>query len=222
LPEGDLAWFIVDSMEQMELREFCRRYREDGWGAAAYDPKMMIGVLLYAYCQGVRSSRKIAQEAPSAQEKLEQRGAEEAATGKKKRGRKPRAVAPTPEEEAKATVTDPDSRIMKTRQGYVPGYNVQAVVSEDQIIVAVGATHEENDQHQLTPMLQTLKRTLETAGIAERPRVVLADTRYWSGAHVTTETRPDGRNWSAPPRKTGNNRKQPENGAVPAGAFPMG
>jgi len=61
LPEGDLAWFIVDSVGQMELREFYRQYRADGWGAAAYDPKMMVGVLLYAYCQGVRSSRKIAQ-----------------------------------------------------------------------------------------------------------------------------------------------------------------
>ena len=39
-----------------------------------------------------------------------------------------------------ANVTDPDSRVMKTRQGYMQGYNVQAVVSEDQIIVAVGVT----------------------------------------------------------------------------------
>ena len=48
-------------------------------------------------------------------------------------------VEPTPSGEAKANVTDPDSRVMKTRQ-YVQGYNVQAVVSEDQIIVAVGVT----------------------------------------------------------------------------------
>lgn len=45
----------------MELRGFYLQYREDGWGAAAYDPKMMVGVLLYAYWQWVRSSRKIAQ-----------------------------------------------------------------------------------------------------------------------------------------------------------------
>jgi hypothetical protein len=64
-----------------------------------------------------RLEKRAFQVAQVAQEKLAQRGAEEAATGKKKRGRKPRAVAPTPEEEAKANVTDPDSRIMKTRQG---------------------------------------------------------------------------------------------------------
>ena len=53
---------------------------------------------------------------------------EEAATGKKKRGRKPKEVVPVPVEEAGANTTDPDSWIMKTRQSYVQGYNVQAVV----------------------------------------------------------------------------------------------
>ena len=43
---------------------------------------------------------------------------------------------------------------MKTRQGYVQGYNAQAVVSEEQIIVAVGVTQEANDVQQLEPMLQ--------------------------------------------------------------------
>ena len=60
LPEGDLVWLILDVVEQMDLREFYAAYREDGWGAAAYDPKMMVGILLYAYCQGIRSSRRIA------------------------------------------------------------------------------------------------------------------------------------------------------------------
>ena len=52
LPEGDLAWFILDVVGQLDLKEFYAAYREDGWGAAAYDPRMMVGVLLYAYCQG--------------------------------------------------------------------------------------------------------------------------------------------------------------------------
>ena len=60
LPEGDLAWFILDVVEQMDLKEFYAAYREDGWGAAAYNPGMMVGILLFAYCQGVRSSRRIA------------------------------------------------------------------------------------------------------------------------------------------------------------------
>ena len=60
LPEGDLAWFILEVVEQMDLKEFYSAYREDGWGAAAYDPAMRVGMLLYAYCQRVRSSRRIA------------------------------------------------------------------------------------------------------------------------------------------------------------------
>ena len=59
---------------------------------------------------------------------------------------------------------------MKTRQGYVQGYNAQAVVSEEQIIVAVGVTQEANDAQQLEPMLQTMAHTLEAAGIEDRPQ----------------------------------------------------
>jgi len=61
LPEGDLAWAVLDAVDQLDLREFYSRYRADGWGAAAYDPQMMVALLLYAYCRGVRSSRKIAE-----------------------------------------------------------------------------------------------------------------------------------------------------------------
>src|SRR3972149_9888960 len=61
LEEGHLAWFIVDAVGQMDLGEFYAGYRSDGWGAAAYDPEIMVAVLLYAYCRGVRSSRRIAQ-----------------------------------------------------------------------------------------------------------------------------------------------------------------
>ena len=60
LSEGHLAWFVVDAVEEMEIRAFYAAYRNDGWGAAAYDPKVMVGVLLYAYCLGLRSSRRLA------------------------------------------------------------------------------------------------------------------------------------------------------------------
>ena len=60
LSEGHLGWFIVDAVGQMDVREFYAAYRSDGWGAAAYDPGMMVTILLYAYCLGLRSSRRIA------------------------------------------------------------------------------------------------------------------------------------------------------------------
>ena len=67
------------------------------------------------------------------QTRIEQREAEERVTGRKKRGRKPKPSKPEPDLEAKASVTDPDSRCLKTRQGFMQGYNGQAVVSLDQI-----------------------------------------------------------------------------------------
>jgi transposase len=59
LPEGHLAWFILDVVDQLDLAPFYRAHRDDGHGHPAYDPKTLLGVLLYAYCLGVRSSRQI-------------------------------------------------------------------------------------------------------------------------------------------------------------------
>jgi transposase len=59
LPEGHLAWFVRDVVDQLDLRPFLRCYRADGHGHPAYDPKLLLGVLLYAYAVGVRSSRQI-------------------------------------------------------------------------------------------------------------------------------------------------------------------
>ena len=59
LPEGHLAWFVLDAVSGMDLREFYGAYREDGVGRRAYDPAMMVALLLYAYARGMRSARKI-------------------------------------------------------------------------------------------------------------------------------------------------------------------
>lgn len=54
-----MARFIIDAVSHMNLKPFYSRYRIDGWGNAAYDPEMMVSLLLYAYCLGVRSSCEI-------------------------------------------------------------------------------------------------------------------------------------------------------------------
>lgn len=59
LPEDDLAYFVLDAVEEMDLTTFYADYRADGWGGAARHPKTMVALLLYAYCTGVVSSRKI-------------------------------------------------------------------------------------------------------------------------------------------------------------------
>jgi transposase len=59
LPADHLAWFVLDVVDQLDLGPFLRAYRADGHGHPAYDPKTLLGVLLYAYATGVRSSRQI-------------------------------------------------------------------------------------------------------------------------------------------------------------------
>src|SRR5919201_3240413 len=59
LPEGHLAWFVIDAVAEMDLSAFYGAYRQDGHGRAAYEPAMMVALLLYAYARGVRSSRAI-------------------------------------------------------------------------------------------------------------------------------------------------------------------
>src|SRR6201995_998064 len=57
LPEDDLAFVVLDAVATLDLGEFRRSYRADGHGRAAFDPEMMVALLLYGYCQGERSSR---------------------------------------------------------------------------------------------------------------------------------------------------------------------
>lgn len=316
LPEGDLAWFILDAVGQMDLGAFYQKYRTDGKGQAAYEPSMLVALLLYAYCLGVRSSRQIerlcerdiafrvmaanqrpdhstiarfrqeqgkelerlftdvlmlcakagllklgvvaldgtkmkanaaleanrmyesieqevkkmlaeaeakdaeedrlfgqeqrgdelpeelrhrssrlarlktckerlereaVQEAARQREKIEQREVQEAQSGCKKRGRKPQEPDPTPDQQAKANMTDPDSRIMKTRRGYVQGYNAQAVATQEQVILAAELTTQENDINQLHPMVEKAQENMATLQDKEQAiGVVLVDAGYCS------------------------------------------
>ncbi len=64
VPEKSLARFVSEIIEHLDakggLKSFYEGYREDGWGRAAYHPQMMVKVLVYSYCVGVTSSRRIA------------------------------------------------------------------------------------------------------------------------------------------------------------------
>ena len=317
LPEGHLAWFVLDAVSEMDLSAFYARYRHDGWGRAAYDPAMMVGLTLYAYCLGERSSRRIerrlhedvafrvvaanqtpdhttiarfrqhneealagllteclrlcasaglgrvglvaidgtkmgaaaslsanrtraaieehvrrilteAAETDAAEdalygeevrgdelppelrdrasrlarlkeakrrlaeedaarrsaheERLAERARIEQERGRKLRGRKPKA--PQPDPAATANTTDPDSRIQKTGQGYLQGYNGQLAVSEDQIILAAELTQAENDVAQLHPMIAATERSLHEAGAPAAIGVVVADAGYMSDENL--------------------------------------
>ena len=59
LSEDHVAWFVIEAVEAMNLDEFYADYRADGHGRAAYEPSMMVALLLYAYATGQRSARAI-------------------------------------------------------------------------------------------------------------------------------------------------------------------
>src|SRR6266478_4385038 len=60
LPEGDLVFLLIDTVSRLDLRCFYAPYEDETRGAPPFDPAMMVCLLLYAYCVGVFSSRKIA------------------------------------------------------------------------------------------------------------------------------------------------------------------
>ncbi len=354
LPSDDLAYFLLDAVDQFDLAPFHASYRADGVGQAAFQPHMMVALLLYAYCLGVRSSRQIERlcrrdvafrvvagnlcpdhatiarfrqrhaealkglftdilrlcegaglvkvgvvaldgtkiaaaaaldanrtyesiraevetmlgqaESEDAEEdrlygpehrgdelpealrdrrgrlerlqrcrerlegeaaaaaaeharKLAERAAKEAEAGQKLRGRKPKPVSETPEAEAKANLTDPDSRIMKTRRGYLQGYNAQAVATAGQIIVAAEVTPEENDVGQLHPMLAATAKELKAAGIEEAVGAAPVDAGYCSEANLE-QADPEGPELFVATRKDWKQREQLRQAPPPRGRIP--
>lgn len=311
LPEDHLAWFVVDVVAELDLTEFYASYRADGRGGAAFDPAMMLGVLIYAYCCGERSSRRIERrlvddvafrvvaanqhpdhatlarfrarhqtaiaelfaqvlglcvaeglvatgvvsvdgtkveanasawsnrtrrqiadevladaERVDAEEdarwgdrrgdelppqwadrrdrrgrlrealrQLDEQGAsdwesyqaervaKEKALGRKLSGRKPRPDSRRGKDRMVNT-TDPDSRMLRARNRFVQGYNAQAAVSEDQVIVAAEITNAANDTTMFAPMVAATSANLAAAGAAA-VGVYAADAGYWSVPNVT-------------------------------------
>ena len=166
-----------------------------------------------------RLEREAAAEAAQQAEKIEKRVEEEEKTGRKERGRKPKELDDTPQAEAKANVTDPESRIMKTRTGYVQGYNAQVVVTKDQLILAADVTQEENDVRQLHPMLEQAQEELATVSVEEPIGVLLADAGYWSEANIQ-EADPEGPELLIATTKDWKQRKALREKGPPRGRIP--
>src|SRR3954454_6000044 len=344
LPEDHLAWLVLEAVEELDLSAFYGAYREDGHGRAAFEPAMMVAVLVYAYASGVRSSRAIerhcwedvafrvitANQAPDhatlarfrarheiaiselfgqvlalcakaglvrlgvvavdgtkiaanathhatrsyeqvAREILEEaaeldaadderfgdaRGDElpvelRVAGDRRKRLREAKQALDAEREadpepivrdraqrlrecrrrleqdyelerrliaehdawlaegiasdgarrvtgarhnikpyplgelaERAINVTDPDARNLKTPRGWVQGYNAQAVVTGEQIIVAAEISTESLDTANLHPMLTAAQEELHAAGVNGALEIVLADAGYWKNAAI--------------------------------------
>ena len=110
------------------------------------------------------------------------------ANGRDTQGRRPSGhpkpwVAPELPEGV-VSVSDPDSQRMKANNGYVQGYNAQAVVDEGQIVLAAEITNTPGDFSNLDPMITAAIAELEQAGVTDRPEVALADAQYWNEQHM--------------------------------------
>jgi transposase len=102
------------------------------------------------------------------------------ASGRKKNGKTPAPPRETPDDKAQRNFTDPESRILKTKDGYIQGYNAQAAVdAEAQIIVAHGLTPSMSDHDQLAPLIDQIKDNLGAA-----PKEASADAGYLSEANL--------------------------------------
>ena len=141
-----------------------------------------------------------AEAAAKAKVKAEQ----EAEEKRKKGGKKPKLPSGEPEAKAQRNFTDPDSRILLTKDGYIQGYNAQAAVDgAAQIIVAHDLTPSMSDQGQLIALADGVETNLD-----RKPKEVSADAGYCSeanlealasrgiGAYIATgrAKRPDGEN----------------------------
>ncbi len=96
--------------------------------------------------------------------------------------KKPRPIPP--KEGRRVNVTDPDSRPVKTRHGFIQGYTAQAVATADQVIVAAEVITGANERASLGPMANAAAAELQKAGVTDKPDLALADAGYFNGAQI--------------------------------------
>jgi transposase len=114
------------------------------------------------------------------------------ATARDRLGRRPggRADPRRPPElpAGKVNTTDPDSRSIPVGFGFVQGYNAQAAVNEQHIVLAAEITNSSTDFSQLDPMVTATLEELERVGVGALPETVVADAGYWNEQHMDEVT----------------------------------
>lgn len=114
-------------------------------------------------------------------DKVARRDAQRAA-GQKPRGKEPKVPETGPKAKDQINLTDEESRIMPSHEGFVQGYNGQAAVDVDSmLIVAATLTQDTNDKQQVEPMLDEMAKLESELG---KPDTLLADNGYFSRSNV--------------------------------------
>lgn len=203
--------------DEEEDRRFGPDRRGDELPDDLKDPQSRLSRLKEARA---RLEAKAEAERKEQEKKLKDREEEEKVTGRKKPGPKPKDPEEAVRTDRKANATDPDSRIMKTAQGYVQGYNGQAVVTRDQIIVGAEITQDENDLHQLEPMVRETQESLDAAGVEENMGSCMADTGYWRDDLPIKEIETAGPELVIALKKDSKQREQSNEVQRPSGRLP--
>jgi transposase len=197
LPEDHLAWFVADAVEEMDLAAFYGAYREDGWGRAAFEPQMMVALLLYAYAVGERSSRGIERRCREdvALRVLAANQIPDHATTARFRARHEQALADTFTEVlalcAKAglvsvgvvaldgTLLAANASLAATRAYPEIRAEVERMLEE-----AADLTQSPVDSTELAPMVAKAGEELRAVGVEESIGTLLADGGYWSAPQI--------------------------------------
>ena len=131
---------------------------------------------------GRRARERHAEEQAEHEEKLKARREKEKATGRKPRGRPPQAPEAGPREKDQVNLTDGESRVMPTADGFQQAYNAQSAVDvASHLVVTADVTDRCNDKREVAPALAALDALPAALG---KPDALLADAGYFSGANV--------------------------------------
>jgi transposase len=141
-----------------------------------------------------------------------------ARTGHRMNGRRPAPFTPKPD--VRVNIVDPDSRVMKTKRGYLQGFNGQAVATEDQIIIAAEVSNDGGDTHRFQPMIRAANESLNEAGIDDEVGVVVADAGYLSDTNLTITNGPEVLIATRNRRKTPVDDRPAPRGRIPKSATP--
>lgn len=126
----------------------------------------------------VRAQQRYEKEKKEYDSKVEKRKQQEETTGKKAKGRKPKAPDSSPEASDQYNFTDPESRIMKTSSGFNQCYNGQGVVNDDMVIVGAYCNAHVNDKQEFIPAINSVPEELGKISSA------VADTGYFSEKNI--------------------------------------
>ena len=94
--------------------------------------------------------------------------------------RLPKPYEPPASPQTTVNLSDPDTHLMKGHKVFVQGYNAQAVVDPNQIVIAAEVSTEPVDFSALEPLISAARRELEHANVSTRPRVAIADAGFWN------------------------------------------